>query len=172
MLKKMRRRFILAAMAAFGAVMLAVAAGINVTSYFQAAAMQDRQIENLLRYERMDHGRPERKFPPAEEMPGRGPEAEFTTRFFVVHCDFSGKVQKVSRDHISSVDDGTARVYAEEILATGREKGYHGEYRYLVSMEDTGITILFLNVSNDLHFMRSLLFISLCTGFIDRKSVV
>ena len=171
MLKKMRRRFILAAMAAFGAVMLAVAAGINVTSYFQTAAMQDRQIENLLRYERMDHGRPERKFPPAEEMPGRGPEAEFTTRFFVVHCDISGKVQKVSRDHISSVDDGTARVYAEEILAMGREKGYHGEYRYLVSMEDTGITILFLNVSNDLHFMRSLLFISLCTGFISLAAV-
>ena len=41
MLKKIQRRFILAAMAAFGTVMLLIIVGINAANYYRTTSMQD-----------------------------------------------------------------------------------------------------------------------------------
>ncbi len=41
MLKKMQRRFILAAMAAFGTVMLVLVVGINTANYCRTTSMQE-----------------------------------------------------------------------------------------------------------------------------------
>lgn len=106
MLKKMQRRFILAAMAAFGAVLLILLVGINVANYFQATSMQDRMARNLLGYEKGAAGRSETPFP---------------TRFFAVHCDAAGNVRFVSRDYLSSAEEEEAVIdYAREVLAGGR----------------------------------------------------
>ena len=59
MLKKMQRRFILAAMAAFGTVMLILLAGINIANYQRTTAAQDEMVRNLLRREQRLAGRPE-----------------------------------------------------------------------------------------------------------------
>ena len=95
MLKKMQRRFIAAAMAAFGTVMLVLVTVINVVNYCQTAARQDDLAENLLRHERRvltDRRTPP---PPLTDMPGGGPEAEFTTRFFVMRCGLDGEIEVV-----------------------------------------------------------------------------
>ena len=97
-------------------------------------------------------------------MPGAGPEAEFTTRFFAVHCDLSGRVRFISRDHISSVDEETAETYGAEVLERGREKGYYGGYRYGVSREGDSIIVLFLNAEAPLQYMRWLFLLSLVIG--------
>ncbi len=164
MLKKVQRRFILSAMAAFGAVMLVIVIGINVVNYYQTTSMQDDLIRNLLAYERRALEEPKAPRPPVEGIPGRGPEDEFTTRFFTVHCDLSGRVRVISRDHISSVDEKTAEKYAQTILSRGREKGYYGDYRYCVKEEGEGIAVLFLNASREIQFMKTLLFVSLGIG--------
>lgn len=165
MLKKMRRRFVLSAMLAFGVVLSVVAAGINIANYGRTVSMQDDMLERLLSFERDAFGKPagERPYPPIGDMPGRGPEAAFTTRFFAVHCDGEGRVKDVSRDHIYSVDEKTAREYAQAVLQRGKDRGYYGEYRYHVNRDALGMTVLFLNVETDLRFMRSLLFLTLVT---------
>lgn len=164
MLKKMRRRFILAAMAAFGTVMLVLLAGINLVNYYRTTAVQDDMVQNLLRRERHFAVRPGDVPPPVGGMPGAGPEAEFTTRFFAVHCDLSGRVRFISRDHISSVDEETAETYGAEVLERGREKGYYGGYRYGVSREGDSIIVLFLNAEAPLQYMRWLFLLSLAIG--------
>ena len=58
MLKKMQRRFILAAMAAFGAVLLILLVGINVANYFQATSMQDWGMKKGLQAGRRHRFRP------------------------------------------------------------------------------------------------------------------
>lgn len=166
MLKKMQRRFILAAMAAFGTVMLLVAAGINLVNYMQSTAMQDDMADRLLGYERQAFKQPGAPFPPMEDMPGGGPEARFTTRFFVVHCDSGGEARFVSRDFISSVSDREAGEYAAAVLAEGKERGYYDDYRYLVRRDGAGSIVLFLNASHSLHNMRSLFLVSVGTGLI------
>ena len=104
MLKKMQRRFILAAMAAFGTVMAVLLAGINLVNFCRITSAQDEMAANLLSREQRAFHRPEAPLPPMPDMPG-GPEAEFTTRFFAAHCDPAGRILFIARDHISSIDE-------------------------------------------------------------------
>ena len=152
MLKKIQRRFILAAMAAFGAVLLILLVGINVANYFQATSMQDRMARNLLGYEKGAAGRSETPFP---------------TRFFAVHCDAAGNVRFVSRDYLSSAEEEEAVIdYAREVLAGGKVRGYYGDYRYLVSRDRIGTKVLFLNAANTLQSIRALFFVSTVVGLV------
>ena len=82
MLKKIQRRFILAAMAAFGTVMLLIIVGINAANYYRTTSMQDHLTAALLSNEQTDLGKPQVPPPPVGDMRGRNPEAAFMTRFF------------------------------------------------------------------------------------------
>lgn len=159
MLKKIQRRFILAAMAAFGTVMLLLIVGINAANYYRTTSMQDHMAEELLK-----RGHPDSPPPPGRDRPKRDPEAAFMTRFFTVHCDAEGGVLEVSRDYISSVDEEEAVRYAQAVFAVGRERGYYAGYRYLVKSDEEEITVLFLNAAIQIQSMRSLLFVSLGIG--------
>ena len=183
----MQRRFIMAAMAAFATVMLVLVVGINIVNYYRTTSTQDGLAASLLEYEQRayehrarrnasqdenpkEHERrtsahQEPEFPPISEMPGGGPEARFTTRFFAVYCDLSENIEVISRDYIYSIDEETAKAYTAAVLRKGKEKGYYGDYRYHVKVDDAGSTVLFLNVTSALQFMRSLLIISLVIGF-------
>ena len=52
MLKKMQRRFIMAAMAAFATVMIVLVVGINIVNYYRTTATQDGLAASLLEYEK------------------------------------------------------------------------------------------------------------------------
>lgn len=164
MLNKIRRRFILAAMAAFGTVTLLIIVGINAANYYRTTAMQDGLAEALLSHEQTVPAKRQVPPPPLREMAGRDPEAAFMTRFFVVHCDTDGSIRAASRDYISSVDEVTAEAYAQAVLSKGWEKGYYEGYRYRVKREENGISVLFLNSTIQIQSMRSLLFVSLLIG--------
>lgn len=187
MLKKMQRRFIMAAMAAFATVMIVLVVGINIVNYYRTTATQDGLAASLLEYEKRAYEHRTRKkfsldakskendkrfsenqgpdFLQISKMPGGGPEARFTTRFFAVYCDNSGEMEVISRDYIYSIDEETAKAYTEAVLRKEKEKGYYGDYRYQVKIDDAGSTVLFLNVTSALQFMKSLLLISLGIGF-------
>lgn len=164
MLKKIQRRFILAAMAAFGTVMLLIIFGINAANYYRTTSMQDHLARELLLQEQTLQVRPQMPPPRARDMSKRDPEAAFMTRFFTIHCDADGGVKEVLRDYISSVDEETAKAYAQTVLSRGREKGYYKDYRYLVSKSDKGISILFLNAAIQVQSMRTLFVVSLTIG--------
>lgn len=163
-MKKMQRRFIAAAMTAFGTVMAALVIVINIVNYCQTTSRQDDLAGNLLRHERKAAADPQKPRPPFPDMPGGGPEAEFTTRFFVMYCGADGNIKAVSRDHIASIDEETAREYTEAVLEKGKEKGYYGDYRYHVNREEEGATVLFLNASHALQSIKSLFFLSIAIG--------
>ena len=167
MLKKMQWRFIRAAMAAFGTVMLFLAAGINLINYSVTIAAQDRMLDGIFEYEQMAKAPPPGGRPMLSEMPwAPGPEADFTTRFFAVHCDIDGNVMFISRDYIFSVDEDTIKQYASNILAKGKERGYYKEYRYRANETEKGRVVIFLNVSRDLRFITSLLLVSVVIAVI------
>lgn len=172
MLKKMQWRFILAAMAAFGTVMLVLAAGINIANYCQRAAMQDDMLNGIYEYEQTKMRNPDIIHPPISEMAwAEGPEADFTIRFFAVHCDESGNITLITRDNIFSVDEIMAEKYAEDILAKGRQKGYYENYRYLVKPDEDGMTIVFLNVYDSLRYGQLLLIASVVIGLISLLAI-
>lgn len=166
MLGKMQRRFILVAAAAFGLVMLLLVAGINIVNYIQVTSSQDEIADRLMQYELHAPILAEKDFPPIDSIPGAGPEAAHTTRFFAVHCKDNGEMMILSKDFISTVDDQTAREYAQEILQKGKQRGYYQEFRYLVSKGEGEDVILFLNVLHPLQSMRLLLAVSSVIGVV------
>lgn len=172
MLRKLRLRFIISAMAAFGFVMLVLVIGINLLNYSVTKARQDETITGIMEYEQMKALKPEESIPMISEMPwADGPEADFTTRFFVVHCNREGSMIETFKEHISSMDYDTIRQYTEEIMSRDKERGYYEEYRYRVYDDESGYTIIFLNVSNTQRFIRSLGRISVIIAFISLLSV-
>lgn len=168
MLRKLRERFILSAMAAFGIVMLMLVAGINALNYKVTVDRQDDMLAGIMEYEQIRESRPPGDKPPMiSDMPwADGPEADFTTRFFIVHCNGEGQLMDIFHEHISSVDQEEIRQEAERILSGHREKGYWKDYRYMVRQKDAGVTIIFLNVFREQRLIRSLFWVSVVTALL------
>lgn len=167
MLKKMKLRFILAAMTAFGAVMIVLVLGINIITYSVTAGRQDKMLAGIMEYEQMRMSLPVADMPMISEMPwANGPEADFTTRFFCVHCDELGEILSISREHISSIDRATAHFYLEKVMSKDQKNGYVEEYRYMIQKNADGFTVGFLNVSNEQRFVHSLFWTSVIIALV------
>ena len=160
MLKKMRWRFIWTAMAAVFAVMLVLVATINLINYSTVTARQDQALSRILQFE-MKGGKPEN-----DPFYGRGwldapsPEAQYSMRFFIVHCDADGKILNIRRDNIASISEEEATEYTAKILAENSSSGYMGDYRYAVKYGDRDISVVFLNSANELQLVAYVLLIS------------
>ena len=163
MLKKLRWRFILAAMAAFFAVIVLIAALVNIFTYAAITTRVDNSIESIINSD----FRTSRDFRP-EPRGGDNPfggrpdmESSYMMRFFVVRVDDSGNATYISMDFIASVDENSAAEYADKALSKSSDKGYIGNYRYLKAESDDATVIIFLNASRELQIARSLLELSI-----------
>ena len=162
MLKKMRWRFISAAMAAFTAVVLTLLCFVNMWNYYSITRQQDATLNRLLEVDRKNASIPAGQIvPPFDSMDRFSPEVPYMIRFFSVHLAEDGTVERINQDYIASISETDAENYAETVLVHGRVCGYEGGYRYLVSQDGTGKVILFLNSERELQTMRSLLWITL-----------
>lgn len=179
MLRRMQRRFIMAAMAAVSVVMAVILTMINVWNYMVTTEHQDHVIMDIWGYENgkepmkpPDHDseanrQKQRLFFGFQEKGGPHPsgqeenqELPFITRFFIVRIKEDGTVQEVGMDFIASVSEAEASDYGITALKRGQEKGYLDQYRYRVFEEEERKTVIFLNVSRELDFMETLLLIS------------
>ena len=162
MLKKMRWRFIGAAMAAFTAVVLTLLCFVNIWNYFSVTRQQDSTLDRLLEVDQQNAEIPAGEItPPFENMDRFSPEVPYMIRFFSVHLNESGAVVRINQDYIASISESGAESYAVAVLEHGKTHGYENGYRYLVSQEDTETVVLFLNSERELQTMKSLLWITL-----------
>lgn len=109
-------------------------------------ALTDRISDNNGRFPewRDDRGNP--------GMPAGTPdfmtmETPFSTRFFTVRYDQSGRVVGVDVSSISAITEETAWEYAEEVYESGRERGWMGDYRYKQYQTEHGRTIVYVDGS-------------------------
>ena len=162
MLKKLRWRFILAAMAAFLAVIVLIAALVNIFTHAMITSRIDQSIEMIVN---SDFRAPRDNMPaPRGGNPfGDRPDMEsgYMMRFFVVRVDGTGQATFLSMDFIASVDENSASEYADKALARRSDKGYIGNYRYLKTESDDATVIIFLNAGRELQIARSLLDLSI-----------
>lgn len=148
MLKKLRRRFTGAAMAAIFAVIFVLFCGINAWNFGNITVQQDNTLNRLMT---------EEKRPPFEKNEPFSPEVSYMFRYFSVHCDSGGKVVEINRDHIATVSDSDAEALANAVINKGSARGYINGYRYLSANKDGGKTVLFLNSEKELRSAVSLL---------------
>lgn len=141
MLKKMRWRFILAAMLAVFIMLVAVLAGINVWNYHTTAERADQRIQEIYGFESgkvpgMENSEENASQPVPPDIFNRpddhDPEAPYTTRFFIVRLDEEGNVTDVSTDFIASVTQTEAEEFARKVLNEKRQVGYYKNYRFQI----------------------------------------
>ncbi len=162
MLKKMRWRFIGAAMTAFASVILALLCAVNLWNYHDITAQQDSSLLHLSQVS--GEGKtfpPEPNAPPIEGGGRFSKEVQYMLRFFSVHYDSSGNVTRVDKDHVVSISEEEAQSYATRVLNGKKTGGYYNSYRFLVKETDSETTVLFLNSEKELQSVRSLLILTL-----------
>ena len=162
MLKKMRWRFIGAAMAAFTAVVLTLLCFVNLWNYHSVTSQQDEALTRLMEVEdQQTPFSPSRGAPPFDDWSHFSPEVQYSLRFFSVHYDANGAILRVNQDYIASISESDAESYADAVLESGKTHGYESGYRYLANTTEDETVVLFLNSEREVQGMRSLLWITL-----------
>lgn len=162
MLKKMRRRFIAAAMCSVFVMLGVLAAVINIWNAVVTTQRLDRTLESVFLFEQAPREKPPERFELPEGGRGEGflPEMEYTTRFFSTRYDKKGERCGVSVRFIASVSEAEAAEYADAVMAEGSEAGYYGDYRYRVYDTGDGSMVIFLHAGMERRSVRTLRLIS------------
>ena len=178
MLKKMQRRFVGAAMAAFTAVILVLFCVVNAGNYRSVASQQDNTLSQLLALG--SQSAPTNGETPPDKPDGEvgaalpdnvpvpridggknfSPEVPYMFRYFSVRYDANGTLAQVDQDFIASISRDEAEAYAADVLALSRQHGYYKGYRYLVATSGNGTSVIFLNSERELHSIRALFWIT------------
>lgn len=177
MLKKIRRRFILSAVAAVSAVLLILICGINVWNYIVTTCRMDNTLSGIVSHDADTPPLPKDSEP--DRLPDIGgrynaggklfgapsPEIKYMMRFFYVTFS-NGEITSTATDFVKSVTQEQAQEYARQVYTSGRERGFCGEYRFLMTDSGSNTTVVFLNVSPELNYMTTLLLVSGAVGLI------
>ena len=155
MIKKLRKRFILVSMLAVAVVLFIIISAINILNYLSITTDSDSILQAMKANGGSFAGMPapssqtgqngtDTQAPPqgaadpgaglAPGSPGGGMTAEtpYESRYFSVTLDDSGNILATDMNNIVSVDSAQAESYAEQIMKSGKTKGFIRYFRYLV----------------------------------------
>lgn len=162
MLKKLRRRLVVMAIAAVSIVLAVLICGINVWNYVVTIERTDNTLSEFSQHGGEDPPDNNRSKP----FLGGSPEMRYMMRYFTVKLDSSGNVTDTNIESVKSVTAEQAEEYAQTAIKSGVDKGSIGEYRYLMTTENGDTLITFLNIAPEIGFMRTLLLVSCGVGVI------
>ncbi|MCR5804376.1 MAG: HAMP domain-containing histidine kinase [Clostridia bacterium] len=163
MLKKLRWRFILAAMLAFFFAIMLVAGLVNVVNYVVTTRRNDKVNEQIKNYGpyaaafENPHNLPT-PLVPFGALPN--PDDNYMTRFFIVGVASDGSVSIIDWQRIASITPHELTSYASDAMLRESDKGYLDGFRFLKFEVGSQTIIIFLNCSKDIGTMRSLLYMS------------
>ncbi len=163
MIQSLRRRFLLIAMFSLALTLFVIGGAINLGNYLRLTGRADAIISTL--YEN------DWNFPMVKNHPslsGRFQitrETAFETRYCIIHLDKNEEPSDIDSEHIASLSDNDILELTDTILATGKEDGYWGYYRYrLYDDSDVGGgTLVIVDCFSQLQAFYTLLRL---TGFI------
>ncbi len=163
MIYKLRRKFIGICVACFAAVFLVLLVAIFVVTTLQTNASLDMLADIV-----SNNGG---EFPPFEEhknplgMPdGINRESPFSTRYFTVQFDGSGRFLTVDTRAIASVSVQEAKSIAQKLLGSDDSRGWAGKFRYKIYETQLGKAMVFVSGMDARHSNQRFLVAS-CTVF-------
>lgn len=168
MIRKLRWKFIAAAMLSLLLVLGTLIALINILNYRNLVTEADDMLVMLSEFDDsfpFPMGNP--NMPNRGDGKGRGERKDFNgerpyqSRYFTVLLSETGEVQETNLKNVVTVDEQTAIEMAETAAKKGREAGFSGDYRYLGVPEDAGTRWIFLNREVELSTFRSFLWTSI-----------
>lgn len=167
MIKKLQKKFIIITMQSILLVLLIIIGAINAVNIYRMDSKSSQVInmlsENEGRFPELDKKRAPHPKPFGFEM---NPETKFETRFFTVKTDAEGKVFQIDTGHIAAVSSSDAENYADSIISKGRNEGYSGIYKYMVTEKEYGKLIVFLDCRSELETSMEFLIVSCAIGLL------
>lgn len=182
MIRRLRRKFILACMVSLALVLAVILGGVNLMSYHKMVtdadailALLDANGGNFPKNRGAEGTRPDGE-PPARKNPfdpgGISPETPYESRFFSVLLDADGQSLQVDTGQVVAVDEAAAVEYAQKVWASGRRSGFLEYYRYLVCEEEQGTLIVFLDCGRSLSTFLSTLLTSVLLALLGLLAVL
>ncbi len=177
MLKKLKFRFILLAMTAMTVTLILSFTAVNIALRTQMSANKDALIETLYenggQFSLFIHAEPDTERDGSDtdlkRRDGRGKdgfmhsETPYETRYFVAYVDSDCTLIKADFSHIALSNIDNIRIQIDEIAASGKQKGYNGNYRFGRFDDDDGLMIIGVDCSSDMRTINTLTLITLVT---------
>ena len=188
MIKRLRRKLIVACMVSLAIVLTVILGGVNLMSYHKVVSDADTVLALL-----DDNGGAFPKNPGRQQEPSVGdilpddepvgkrnpfgqrvmsPETPYESRFFSVLLGEDGQVLRIDTGQIAAVDEEEAVVYAQNVFDSGRSSGFSGDYRYLLCEDTQGSLIIFLDCGRSLSSFRMTLLASVLLALLGLLSVL
>lgn len=180
MIRKLRIKFIALTMLSLFLVLGLILGAINVINYHNIVEDADRTLQVLQENGgsfpmgqkppgQMKQEDNAQAVPPADsqggspgdrdemirkDREGMHRETPYSARYFWVLFDGKAGVLQTNIDRIISVDESTAEDYAGDVMNKSAEKGFYGDYRYVIVKEDDCTRVIFLDCWSDLTTFR------------------
>lgn len=189
MIKQLRRKLIIACMISLSIVLFVILGGINLASYHKVVFDAD-MVLSLLRdnqgaFPQMRGGGKKKMEEDNPMLTGGAkmhkqpfhqnelsPETPYESRFFSVLFDEEHQMLQTDVGQIAEVDEEDAIAYAQRVVKLGRSSGFLGNYRYLVSQEELGTRVIFLNCGRSLSSFYATLLTSLILALLGLAAVL
>ena len=194
MINKLRKRVIIYTVSAVALVLFLLMGIVNGVNFFSRNSAADNMLEFLAENGGTFPGKHGDGFDSVGEQPqgteelddwekgelkddflggkpgkkGRGmtEETPYETRFFTVDLKTDGSISSVNTGRIAAVNSEKAVEMAEKVAASGKSKGYQGNYKYLVADIDDGRRYIFMDCTRDLMAVKDFLKTSILVSLI------
>ena len=179
MIRKLQRKFVLAAMLSLFIVLGLLIGLINVLNYRTLVTEADETLSTLAEIGEDGSGGFTFGGKTAQDPRGSGTghgrrrefsgERPYQSRYFSVTLSASGEVVSSDLKNVVTVDEQTAEEMAKTAAKRGRASGFSGDYRYLGTPQDDGTRWIFLNRERELSTFRDFLLTSVgisAAGFV------
>ncbi len=168
MINKLRRRFILIAMASLAAVLILMIGTINLSNFHAIGENAERLIELI----NQNGGKlPDRGNQPVKPShsdsrpPHLSPETPFNTRYFTVTLS-AGEVLSADIGMTASMDEASASALAKKLDLAGRTVGYYKNFRYRAFTQNGGTMYIFLDCEREMATFRTFLIASISISLV------
>jgi len=170
MIHKLKRRFITLATVSMFVLMTVLVLIMNLVNYSSVVSESDAILDVLSQPNLFfDDIQEQPKAPPKDLEnnipPGMSPEAPYEARYFSVMVSPDGEILESDLSKIISVDEASAKEYIEKAIASDKDRDFIGQFRYVKTMDDRMIRILFLDCGRKLDAFLTFFWISLGVGF-------
>lgn len=188
MIKRLRRKFIVACMVSLAIVLTVILGGVNLMSYYKVISDADAVLTLLDanggafpktrggQEEKSEGNIPPESAPVGKKDPfgqrGMSPETPYESRFFSVLLGGEGQVLQIDTGQIAAVDEKEATGYAQSVYASGHSSGFWGNYRYRMCEDEQGSLIIFLDCGRSLSSFRTTLIASVLLAILGLLSVL
>ncbi|MCM1149378.1 MAG: hypothetical protein NC319_04735 [Butyricicoccus sp.] len=175
MIRVLRRRFVVSAMAAISVLLIVLLGVINIGNLVSGRQRTEQVLDMLSEGEGM-YSPPEnepRRFLPDGKKRGLPPEQTAPTpdemlgaRYFFVRFDAAGEIVSLDMKHIHAVDGDEVREMARAACDGGETSGRMERFRFRVTQakDGKGSFAIFLDVSSQTRSVRTVFGISLAVG--------